>query len=116
MQDLIEVIRAATASGASTEQKAAGVQACRTIISALDTVPGTPLLLPTSPTPVTRPSIDQVLDMMIAKLTSIASEQDKRPTPALPVPNGLRVPVARPMPRAPSRPAVVTKAPAKRKP
>ena len=73
MQELIEVIRAATASGASTEQKAAGVQACRTIISALDTVPGTPLLLPTSPTPVTRPSIDQVLDMMIAKLTSIVT-------------------------------------------
>lgn len=116
MQELIEVIRAATASGASTEQKAAGVHACRTIVAALDTVPGTPLVLPTTTPPAMRPSIDQVLDMMIAKLTSIASEQDKRPMPALPAPNGLRVPVAKPVPRVAAKPAVVVKAPSKRKP
>jgi hypothetical protein len=116
MDSLLETIRAATESGASTDQKAAGVQACRTIIAALDTEPATPLTPPTTPVVATRPSIDQVLDMMIAKLTSIASEQDKRPTPALPVPNGLRVPVAKPVPRVAAKPAAVAKVPAKRKP
>jgi len=97
MDQLIDTIRAATANGASTELKAAGVLACRTIIAALDTEPGKPIVLPGTPSvqPAARPSLDQVLDMMIAKLAVIASEHDKSPMPASPPPNGLRVPVMR---------------------
>ena len=98
MESLLETIRAAIASGASTEQKAAGVQACRTIAAALDSEPGKPIALPGTPSafaPAAPPSLDQVLDMMIAKLTAVASERDKSVAPALPPPNGLRVPVMR---------------------
>ncbi len=109
MESLLETIRSATTAGATTDQKAAGVQACRTIIAALDTEPGKPIELPGTPLasqPAARLSLDQVLDMMITKLTVIASEHDKNPTPALPPPNGLRVPVASvPLPRLPPRSA-----------
>lgn len=123
MDQLIDTIRAATANGASTEQKAAGVQSCRTIIAALDTEPGTPIVLPGMPSasqPAARLSLDQVLDMMIAKLTVIASEHDKSPAPALPPPNGLRVPVTsaampRVVPRSANKPGAGPQPP-KRKP
>ena len=65
MESLLEAVRAATANGASTEQKAAGVQACRTILAALDTEPGTPIVLPgmqAASQPAARLSLDQVLD------------------------------------------------------
>ena len=110
MDQLIDTIRAATASGASTDQKAAGVLACRTIIAALDTEPGKPIVLPGTPSasqPAARVSLDEVLDMMITKLTMIANEHDKSPAPALPPPNGLRVPVvtSTPLPRVAPRSA-----------
>ena len=119
MESLLEAVRAATANGASTEQKAAGAQACRTILAALDTEPGAPIVLPGMPAvsqPAARLSLDQVLDMMIAKLTVIASEHDKRPAPALPRPNGLRVPVTSAAlphvaPRSANRPVAGPKAP-----
>ncbi len=107
MDQLIDTIRTAIAAGASTEQKAAGVLACRTIIAALDTEPGKPLVLPGTPSssqPAARPSLDQMLDLAIAKLTMLANEHDKRP--ASPSPNGLRVPVIRAaLPRVPTRSA-----------
>lgn len=109
MDQLIDTIRSATASGASTDQKAAGVLACRTILAALDTEPGKPIVLPGAPLasqPAARLSLDQVLDMMITKLTVIASEHDKSPAPALPPSNGLRVPViSAALPRVVPRPA-----------
>ena len=109
MDQLIDTIRTAIASGASTEQKAAGVLACRTIIAALDTEPGKPLVLPGTPSssqPAARPSLDQMLDMAIAKLTMLANEHDKRPASPSPSPNGLRVPVMRAaLPRVPTRSA-----------
>jgi hypothetical protein len=107
MQELIEVIRAAIATEATTEQKAAGVQACRTIDAALATEPGKPLTIVSavSATPVQampRVSIDQVLDLVIARLSVIAKERE--PIEALPAPSagaltsassqGLRVPMA----------------------
>ncbi len=49
MQELIDVIRAAVTTDATNEQKAAGVQACRTIAAALDIEPGKPIVLPGSP-------------------------------------------------------------------
>jgi len=109
MDSLLEMIRAAVASNATTEQKAAGVQACRTIIAALDTEPGKPLVPPIAMPATTRPSLDQVLDMAIARLTMIANARDAAAVPAAPklaaapsqLPTELRVPTALP----PSKPA-----------
>lgn len=84
MQELIESICAAVASGANTEQKAAGVTACRTILTALDTEPGKPLApaLPPIVVPSASPlqglsklSLDQMLDLLIARLTMVANAQ-----------------------------------------
>jgi len=116
MQELIDTIRAAVASDATKEQKAAGAAACRTIFAALDTEPGKPFTLPLAPVQaIPRVSFDQVLDLMIAKLTTIATEREGRPalpelaapdpaasvpaaappaTTARPVSPGLRVPMA----------------------
>jgi len=118
MDQLIDTIRAAVATDASKEQKAAGVQACRTIAAALDTEPGRPIMLPGTPAkpPLSGVSLDQVLDLAIAKLTSIASAQEAQAAPALPasasaVPSraGLRVPapVAIAVPPNMTRPANV---------
>lgn len=78
MQELIEVIRAAVTTGATNEQKAAGLQACRTIITALDTEPGNPLVPPSllATSLATRPTLDQMLDLAIARLSTIASAHD----------------------------------------
>ncbi len=107
MQQLIDVIRTAVSTDATDEQKAAGVQACRTITTALDTEPGKPLTFPGAATvPIApRVSIDQVLDLVIARLSMIAMDRERtqlRPEPtaevpavALPAaPRGLRVPIA----------------------
>ena len=96
MDQLIEAIRVAVAAGASAEQKATGAQACRTILAALGTEAGKPIVLPGIPMPAStsRVSVDQVLDLMIARLTTIASERDANPAPS--VPRGLRVPVTPP--------------------
>jgi hypothetical protein len=119
MQELIEAIRVAVATGANTEQKVAGAQACRTILTALDTEPGKPFVMPGMPMPAatSRVSVDQLLDLMVARLTTIASERDaqRAPTAAPPMlatapPRGLRVPVApASLPRRPARPSVPTK-------
>jgi hypothetical protein len=101
MQELIDAIGAAVASGATTEQKASGVQACRTIIAALDTEPGKPLVPPIAVSAPTRPSLDQMLELAIARLTTIANARDAATAPpatqnvsAAPrqLPTGLRVP------------------------
>lgn len=114
MQQLIEVIGAAIATDATSEQKASGAQACRTILTALDAEPGQPLVLPGMPRPhvLTGVSIDQVLDLVIARLSVIASDQDRvalpqtvsAPSPSVVTsvgnetqpnqPRGLRVPIA----------------------
>lgn len=98
MDALIDIIRAAVASGASTEQKAAGVQACRTIATALDTEPGKTFVLAGAPqaNPLSQLSIDQVLELAIAKLSSVATERDAAPTPP---PSRLQIPMAITPPR-----------------
>lgn len=95
MQELIEAIRVAVANDANAEQKATGVQACRTIIAALGSEPGKPIMLPGTPLPAvtSRVSVDQMLDLMIARLTTIAAERDAQPAPTVAPPRGLRVPV-----------------------
>lgn len=108
MQELIDVIRAAVTTDATNDQKTAGVQACRTIAAALDIEPGKPIVLqgtPSASPPAARLSLDQVLDLVIARLTMIANEQDKHPVVAVQRPNGLRIPVIpAAVPRAASRP------------
>ncbi len=106
MQQLIDVIITAIATDASTEQKAAGVQACRTISTALDTEPGKPLMLPGSATaqPTARLSIDQLLDLAIARLNVVATDRERahevaEPMATAPVvthsaPRGLQIPLA----------------------
>ncbi len=121
MQELIDVIRAAVSAEATNEQKAAGVRACRTIAAALDVEPGKPIALPGTPSaspPAARLSIDQVLDLAIARLTMIANEHDKNPAPALQRPSGLRIPVIpaavpRTAARVVAKPASRAKAPAR---
>ena len=120
MQDLIELIRAAVADGATAEQKAIGAQACRTILAALDSEPAKPIVLPGVPQahPLSQLSLDQVLDLAIARLTQIAAAREAQPAqpaqpgqPAAPAsrgPTGLRIPmVPRGSPTAPggARPA-----------
>jgi hypothetical protein len=84
MDALIDVIRSAVASDATSEQKAAGVQACRTIAGALDTEPGKSFVLPGAPQPhpISRLSMDQVLELMIAKLGSVAKVREEAETTA----------------------------------
>lgn len=102
MQELIDMIRVATTPDATQEQKAAGVQACRTIVAALDCEPGKPLTLAPQTQTTSGISIDQVLEMMIARLSVMAKESDDgnaiaaplstAPAPTRVVP--LRVPMA----------------------
>ena len=107
MQELINAIQVAIATDASTEQKATGAQACRTILAALDTEPGKPIVLPGMPLPAatSRVSVDQMIDLMIARFTTIATERDAPPMPTTAPPRGLRVPVTpAALPRASMKP------------
>lgn len=94
MNELIEHIRAAVAQGATAQQKAVGAQACRTILTALEAEPGKPIAMPgvPAPHPLSKLSLDQVLDLLIARLSSVAQARDSQNT--LAVPRGLRVPKA----------------------
>ena len=74
IDNLIDTIRAAVATDASDEARVAGAQACRTILSALETKQGEPLAL-TAPSPLTAIASvlrgmtpDQMLDLAIARL------------------------------------------------
>lgn len=77
MDDLIEVIRTAVAESATPEQKVAGAQACRTLGTALEAEAGKPIALAgvPAPSPLAGISPDQALDLLIAKLSSMAAER-----------------------------------------
>jgi hypothetical protein len=116
MNELIDHIRAAVAQGATAEQKAIGAQACRTILAALDAQQGKPIVLPaTTSTQSSRLTLDQALDLVIARLRTVADEHDKQsaaaaaPTRSLPV--GLRIPSMQPLARPISRPATLKRKP-----
>ena len=71
MNDIIEMISAATSDGATAEQKNAAASACRHLAAALETQQGQPL----GPQPPTSPlaafgrlDFDQALDLVIGKL------------------------------------------------
>jgi len=83
MIDLIEVIRSATALDATAEARAAGAQACRTILASLEPQPEPAPVVEQAPPVVGDPGIaqlaelagalrgvpiDQLLDLAIAKL------------------------------------------------
>ncbi|MCA9675542.1 MAG: hypothetical protein H6708_27715 [Kofleriaceae bacterium] len=69
MTDLLDCIRIALAEGATPEQKQAGATACCAVYAALSPPPGVPVSVPHAPQ--TRPHIDQMLDLAIAKLRSM---------------------------------------------
>lgn len=121
MQELIESIRTAVAEGATAEQKATGAQACRTILAALDSQPGKPIVLPGVPQahPLSRLSLDQVLDLAIARLTQIAAareiQQAQPTTTAQPAPTAQRGPRIPMVPTASPTAAKVAR-PTQRKP
>ncbi len=76
MDELIESIRAGVAAEASPEARAAGANACRTLLTALEAVAGQPMSLPVAtPSPVAAAVAmlrgvppDQLLDLAIARL------------------------------------------------
>jgi len=118
MHELIELIRAAVAQGATAEQKAIGAQACRTILTALEAEPGRPIVLPGAPQPQRSAglSLDQALDLVIARLRPVAEQHDKQTdariaAPSGNVPAGMRIPSMQPAARPISRPVTPKRKP-----
>ena len=77
MENIVESIRAAIASGATPETRAAGATACRAILAALESTPGQPLAAATAPAPsqiatalaaLRGAPAEQLLDLAIARL------------------------------------------------
>lgn len=80
METLLEAIRAAIATDASAQTRAAGAHACRTILTALETKPGEtmPVTAPVGDSPTTQIAqmlgtlggvpAEQLLDLAIARL------------------------------------------------
>jgi hypothetical protein len=78
MEAVMETIRNAIAPDATPEAKAAGVTACRAIITALDAAGGEPMPAPTAAPPATQLAAivgalrgmppDQLLDLAITRL------------------------------------------------
>src|SRR5687768_13505205 len=102
MDQLLESIRAATAADATDDAKAAGANACRMLLAALETKQGDPLPAPI-PVSTTTPDVaalvaglkgvpvDQLLDLAIAKLRTMvpatpAASVQKLSIPLVPVP------------------------------
>ena len=93
MENIIESIRAAIASGASPSAREAGATACRTILAALESTPGQPLgaAAPAAPSPIASvvsalrgAPPEQLLDLAIARLRAA-------------LPPGVEVPDAKPI-------------------
>jgi hypothetical protein len=94
MENIIETIRAAIASDASPEARAAGAAACRAILTALESTPGQPIgaaivAPPASPVAAIVATLrgvptDQLLDLAIMKLRAA-------------LPAGVEVPQAAPL-------------------
>lgn len=73
MDEMMDAIRGAVAEGATAEQKVAGAQACRTILTALEAEIGKPIALAGAPvsSPLAGISPDQALDLLIARLSAM---------------------------------------------
>ena len=92
MDALIEAIRAASVAGASDEARAAGAQACRTILTALEAKPGQPLAAPAAAdvaalvASVSGIPVDQLLDLAIARLRAMVPADSAPPVARLTIP------------------------------
>jgi hypothetical protein len=106
MHELLESIRAAIVQGATADHKAAGAQACRTILTALEAEVGRPLMMPGAPMPGPLAGIDptHALDLLIARLQSVlpAERTDARAIQTKESP-GLRIPMVGPPPGVPRK-------------
>ena len=83
MDSGLETIRIALADGASVEQRAAGVTACRAVITALGAAQGQPTAgAAVAPgLPLAGLSFDQVLELAIAKLRSMLPAEQGTSSP-----------------------------------
>ncbi len=100
MDQLLEAIRTATTSGATAEARIAGAHACRTILTALEAIPGQPLAPIAAPSNAMEAAVgvlrgippDQLLDLAIARLKAALPADTKveqvRPfaLPLVPIP------------------------------
>lgn len=89
MDDLLDTIRTSMAADATTEAKAAGAVACRTLLAALETNPGEPLVTPTAPaaSPIANAiamlrgvPVDQLLDVAINRLRAAIPAGESAPS------------------------------------
>ena len=96
MTELMEAIQAAVAPDATTESRAAGAVACRTILIALETKPGEPLAAPVAPPASPAVAIasalrgmpaEKLLDLAIARLrAALPAGAEISPAPAMRIP------------------------------
>jgi hypothetical protein len=98
---LIEAIRAAVAAGASDDARAAGANACRTLLVVLEAKPGEPMVPampvphpPSAPIAALASAIrgmprEQLFDLLIAKLRTLVPADSAAPasTPMLKIPH-----------------------------
>ena len=84
MNEMIEAIRVAVAEGATAEQKAAGAQACRTILTALEVEPGKAIVIASAPaaSPLAGMAPEQAMDLLIARLSALVPAEREEPPPA----------------------------------
>ena len=105
MNELLEAIRVAVAEDATPEQKAAGAQACRTILAALEAQAGKPLPTPAgtpAPHPLANIDATQALDLLIARLQAAIPANEGTATRARPASaSGPRIPIVGPPPGVP---------------
>lgn len=88
MEQLIEAIRAATTPDATDEAKAAGANACRTLLAALETKPGQPLAVDPTPASPIEAAVsvlrgmpaEQLLDLAIARVRAALPPDTKLET------------------------------------
>ncbi len=84
MDSSLETVRAALTEGATADQRAAGVVACRAILTALGAAPGQPLdvgaAAPSGPH-VPGVAFDHVLELAIAKLRSMLPAEQAAGSP-----------------------------------
>ena len=100
MDKILESIHLAVAADATPEARAAGIVACRTIVTALEAVPGQPLTAPAqpvpSPPPIDNSRIGAILGALRGmppdKLLDVAIAQLRAKLPA-----GAEAPTARPI-------------------
>lgn len=90
MENLLESIRAALVPEATSETRAAAIEACRAILGALGATPGEPLAAPRQPdigptahaiaSVIRSTPPDQLLDMLVAKLRAAVPADAQVPT------------------------------------